>query len=223
MVTCYMCEAPKTSDEHVPPKCLFPEKKDLPSGDDYRKNLIQVPSCDEHNSEKSKEDEYFFMCLAACSPGNKASINHQNNKLLRILEKQPGKWQALIKQATPATVIETDGSIHETCAFHIDETRFFAQLEHIAKGIYFKNYGKKWLTTVDIRILQGLHVNDSNIRNENQKIHHSTYEIFADAKKYGENQEVFSYQIKEGRTAVLILITFYEYVKILISYSDSAM
>ena len=47
MNTCYMCEKESTSSEHVPPKCLFPEKKDLPDGVDLRKSLITVPSCDE--------------------------------------------------------------------------------------------------------------------------------------------------------------------------------
>ena len=27
--TCYMCDEIATSKEHVPPKCIFPEKKDI--------------------------------------------------------------------------------------------------------------------------------------------------------------------------------------------------
>ena len=42
--TCYMCERAPSSTEHVPPKCLFPEKKDIGS-DLFRKNLITVLSC----------------------------------------------------------------------------------------------------------------------------------------------------------------------------------
>ena len=58
--TCYMCTSAATSVEHVPPRCLFPEQKDLPIGVDLRKQLITVPSCDIHNSRKSKDDEYLF-------------------------------------------------------------------------------------------------------------------------------------------------------------------
>ena len=36
--TCYMCDEIATSDEHVPPKCIFPEVKDL--GIDYRKGRV---------------------------------------------------------------------------------------------------------------------------------------------------------------------------------------
>ena len=61
--SCYMCDQPSTSAEHVPPKCLFPEKKDLPEGVDLRKQLITVPACYVHNTRKSKNDEYLLFCL----------------------------------------------------------------------------------------------------------------------------------------------------------------
>lgn len=60
---CYMCEATATSVEHVPPRCLFPEQKDLPSGVNLRKQLITVPSCEAHNTSKSKDDEYLLYAL----------------------------------------------------------------------------------------------------------------------------------------------------------------
>ena len=63
MATCYMCDEESTSSEHVPPKCLFPEQKDLPEGVDLRKSLITVPSCDLHNSKKSNDDEYYSIVL----------------------------------------------------------------------------------------------------------------------------------------------------------------
>lgn len=60
---CYMCVSPATSREHVPPLCLFPESKDV-GGKDYRRNLITVPSCDEHNSKKESDDEFLMVSLA---------------------------------------------------------------------------------------------------------------------------------------------------------------
>lgn len=53
--TCYYCGEPKTSYEHVPPQSFFPKNK--------RVNLIQVPSCDDHNGNKSKDDEYVRLVL----------------------------------------------------------------------------------------------------------------------------------------------------------------
>jgi len=57
--TCYMCDQSSTSREHVPPRCLFPESKDVRG--DFRQNLLTVPSCDEHNSGKSADDEFLMV------------------------------------------------------------------------------------------------------------------------------------------------------------------
>ncbi len=52
---CYWCGEPATSKEHVPPKCLFPEDKDIKPilNETFREHLITVPSCDKHNLSKS--------------------------------------------------------------------------------------------------------------------------------------------------------------------------
>ena len=70
--TCYMCEQANTTPEHVPPKCIFPEVKDL--GIDYRKSLITVPSCDAHNLRKSKDDEYLMFVLTCSITNNEAEV-----------------------------------------------------------------------------------------------------------------------------------------------------
>ena len=62
---CYMCDSYAVTVEHVPPACLFPEKKD--SKDiDFRKNLITVPSCEIHNSKKSDDDEFLMFSPLPC-------------------------------------------------------------------------------------------------------------------------------------------------------------
>src|ERR1700738_767191 len=52
---CAYCGEPKVSDDHVPPKNLFPAN---------RKNLITVPACDEHNGKRSDLDEEFRNYIA---------------------------------------------------------------------------------------------------------------------------------------------------------------
>jgi hypothetical protein len=44
---CYWCGKKATLMEHVPPKCLFPEEKDVMDilNKSFRNNLITVPSC----------------------------------------------------------------------------------------------------------------------------------------------------------------------------------
>ena len=58
-----MCDSSARSREHVPPRNLFPEAHES-GGVDYRINLITVPSCDAHNSAKSKDDEFLMLVSA---------------------------------------------------------------------------------------------------------------------------------------------------------------
>lgn len=59
--TCYMCDELATTVEHIPPKCIFPETKDLEDKTlNLRKKLLTVPSCTLHNNAKSGDDEYLL-------------------------------------------------------------------------------------------------------------------------------------------------------------------
>jgi hypothetical protein len=77
MGECYMCSRPGTTVEHAPPKCFFPESKDLP-GTDLRKNLITVPACDLHNTAKVKDDEYLLALITAHHGNNATAYSHPN-------------------------------------------------------------------------------------------------------------------------------------------------
>ncbi len=83
---CYKCGKPATSREHVPPKCFFPEKKDV-GHDGFRKNLITVPSCDEHNYQKSDDDEFLLASVAAVLNNNSVGFNHNQSKVKRAMQK----------------------------------------------------------------------------------------------------------------------------------------
>jgi hypothetical protein len=54
MDSCYFCGVAATSREHVPPKSLF----------DAGAASITVPSCAEHNSNRSKHDEYLRLVIS---------------------------------------------------------------------------------------------------------------------------------------------------------------
>ena len=58
-----MCHDEACSVEHVPPRALFPEQKDI-GNPDFRRNLITVPSCAKHNMGKSGDDEFLMVSLS---------------------------------------------------------------------------------------------------------------------------------------------------------------
>ena len=92
MTTCYACNRPKTSDEHVPPRLLFPASKDTDGDRDLRRNLITVPSCDVHNSQKSKDDEYLLWVLSSNADANDVGFQQSMTKLTRsYLRRKTGR------------------------------------------------------------------------------------------------------------------------------------
>ncbi len=215
MEVCYMCNSAKTSMEHVPPKCLFPTQSDS-DGKDYRVNLISVPSCDLHNSSKSKEDEYFLICLSMNMFGGKASHTHQTTKLLRILEKKPH----LLKSMFPA--FRTGESIEKAVPiFDIDGLRFVRQLQHIGYGIYFHKYGKHWESDLIVVPISGILSVDPSLNAKYRSTAEKVLPIFSRIEKTGENKEVFSYQFTEGESGPLVMLTFYENIQILLCPSES--
>src|ERR1044071_8771158 len=56
MSSCYMCDAPATTREHVPPSCFFPAG--------YRTDLWTVPACRSHNQDNSPDVEYTRSIIA---------------------------------------------------------------------------------------------------------------------------------------------------------------
>jgi hypothetical protein len=87
---CYMCERPATSREHVPPRCLFPESKDM-DGESYRQNLITVPSCDQHNMAKSRDDEFLMVSLAGIIGNNSIGYRHKFGKVNKAVRRSANR------------------------------------------------------------------------------------------------------------------------------------
>ena len=76
-----MCSEPATSREHVPPSCFFPEKNE------FRKNLITVPSCDKHNLVKSGDDEYLFAVISSHLESNQIARD-QFKKTIKAINRR---------------------------------------------------------------------------------------------------------------------------------------
>ena len=144
--TCYMCSNQKSSREHAPPKCLFPELKDLEKGQELRKNLISVPSCDRHNSRKSEDDEYLLAVLTLNLPANETAVDHFSTKVIRSYQRKPALVNQLISTSTSiVSIYNRTQEPHETLAISIDNVRLTRVLEGIVRAIFFHHFSQKWL------------------------------------------------------------------------------
>ncbi len=212
MPQCYMCENEVTTDEHVPPKCLFPEPKDLQDGKDYKINLITVPSCDDHNLKKSGDDEYLLFILASNVNSNSIAQKQYTTKIRRAMKNRPTKF-SIFRNPQP---IQYRGV--ETAVFQIDKERINRQFDLIARGLYFKLFQEKCHHNIMITSPFTISVGDgkSKERNEASRKAVSSAKLFLEKKaKLGENPDVFYYQIKKKTDGGFIMrMVFYGGVEV---------
>lgn len=205
--TCYMCEKEATSKEHVPPKSIFPKEKDL------RKNLITVPSCDEHNSSKSLDDEYLAFILSSSHQGNKYNQKHFETKVIRAVKRRPHVYESFLKNHK---TIYTGGQSSEY--IQSDLNRFNSSVFHMACGLFYHHYKNKWLG--GFKVLNNLFVDMSsqNAPEINQIIQDANKQISNDFKSktsLGENKEIFKYNmISDNRNSYAVHMVFYENIKV---------
>ena len=209
VATCYMCTAAANSREHVPPKCLFPEPKDIGENIDLRKNLITVPSCVLHNSAKSKDDEYLLLGITLNILNNGTALSHFQTKIMRALTRNPKLFGYFAKSQQEVVAVDKDGTAINTLMVKVDNRRFLGSLEHVARGLYYHAYQSRFDGKCSILpdfMLYAGSEEDVRINDRNSTALHIIKPTFDSVECNGENQSVFSYVFLEpddqGRIAL---------------------
>jgi predicted RNA-binding protein len=211
--TCYMCSAPSTGMEHAPPQCFFPEQKDLPPGVDLRKNLIKVPSCDKHNMQKSKEDEYLLFVVISHYENNKAAARQFITKILRAIARRPS-----LKAFYTATMRDIVWNGIPTQEYKPDWTRFTNGMKCIARALYFKHHKRQWSGPILIESPGFMmHEGAREILDARKGLAYGCDVLFEAEPRYGDNPEVFFYQVNEDlvRNCVIMRMTFFEGLQVI--------
>lgn len=227
MITCYMCDEKSTSSEHVPPKCLFPEEKDLPTGVDLRKSLITVPSCDLHNSKKSSDDEYLLYCLVMSIPSNEIGKNHFLTKIMRAIERNPSLIKKYLQKHQNVAVenMET-GEWSQSIGCQIDDDRFEKSLEQLSRALYFHHFGFKAEGEIGIypNFLLSMDEGYKETNKTIAKMDSMSEGLFSKEVAHGENPEVFKYcavDLGEGEQKILRLY-FYQGNRVTVIFKNNA-
>lgn len=206
--TCYMCGAPATTREHAPAKMFFPETKDLP-GTDYRQHLITVPSCAQHNTATSKDDEYAVAVVAAHFGNQRLGSSHFATKVLRALLRSPG-YQAAVLQNS----IVTEIGGRRTRALRVDDQRFEYVMEKTAKALFFHLTGRKWFGSPIVLCPAFFHANLGSKklerRPEFQELEMFASALFGESETHGANPGVFFFQLAESLSGIIARLTFYQ-------------
>lgn len=195
---CYMCDQPGTTIEHVPPRALFPERKDT-GGKCYRVDLITVPSCPQHNMGKSDDDEFLMVSLAGVVGNNSIGYAHHLTKVDRAMRRSAFR---LLQKAMPGKRrygrIPLDGNkFFNVILGTPDVARLRGCFERIVRGLYLHHF--KQPLNGEVRPLLGyLFHSDRSMR--------SFYQLVADRAsidlegkpRHGKNQGIFYYQVTDS-------------------------
>lgn len=190
-----MCDQPGTSREHVPPRCLFPEWKDI--GGNYRKNLITVPSCEDHNTAKSSDDEFLMVSLAGIVGNNSIGYRHKFSKVNRAIYKSSF---ALLKQAMKDQrwdILEfSPNKFLDVVWGTPDHERLNRCFDRIARGLYLHRFGRQFRGTT--KVMLGYLQSDAPNPAEFQRFVRDKLALELQGKsRLGDNPEVFSFQFTE--------------------------
>ncbi len=221
--TCYLCDKIATSVEHVPPKCIFPEQKDLPSGGDLRNQLYTVPSCDEHNLKKSDDDEYFLYAIGICNQLNQIGRTQYKTKIRRAIKRNPSLLKRLSNSAVPVTVTDPHTlNQEESFAITLEAERFNNIIGQLSRAIYYHHYQDKWIGNVKYQA-EFLSQTENPSDGTNKRAREVSEEadiMFANSVYYGENPEVFKYQVVENQGSKRFRLHFFEGCKVLLIFNS---
>lgn len=204
-----MCESEATSNEHAPPKCLFPERKDTTDGKDYRINLITVPSCEKHNSSKSHHDEYLLYALSGSYTSSNIGLDQFLTKVGRAFKRSPSKASTFVKRSEPVLLKRAEEDEWEEGAQVIVEgEKLDIVLDNCARALYFHETGRKFNGTTNVITAFTMYLNEEFQANVNADIAAATAQ-FEKHEKKGENPNVFWYKFEEGEKSAIFLMRFF--------------
>jgi hypothetical protein len=220
---CYWCGAIATSKEHIPPKCLFPEGKDIRKirDVDFRKDLITVPACDEHNNHKSGDDEILLACLSSVFGANDIAYIHMCTKLNRAYSRNQKLVESSFK-ILKEDFVEIEGHKFPIVIANVDNKRMLKALEGIARGLYLHEFKERFVgkCTVIPTFVQ-YEDQDDRYRFFGQLAKVMIQQEQINWKIRGANPQIFTYQFGPIDEYGLrpMLMTFYTTLEVLVAYA----
>ena len=192
---CYYCGRPATSREHVPPQCIFPEQKDS-FGKDYRKNLITVPSCDEHNLKKCKDDEFLMANVTPTVGNNGAGYIQTKTKLRRAFDRTNLRLlNTTISNAKEALWVSPSGKKFPILVGEPDMPRLIRALDYVVRGIYFHLVGVRFIGQCHIIPDWIKFPKDPNLETSKKMFRRQIVTEKQNWLRFGDNPEIFKFYI----------------------------
>lgn len=192
-----MCAARATSREHAPPRNLFPEAADM-GGKDYRINLITVPSCNEHNSEKSHDDEFLMVSLAGIIGNNSIGYLHRFGKVERAIKISANRLleEVLLERSEIHKIEVSENKFIEVIWGTADVERLKRCFRNIAYALHHKHFRKNFVGRIEV-LVGYLVYKEYNDREWTRFIADRAEIDLKGKKRLGSNPDVFYFQVTD--------------------------
>lgn len=177
-------------------RCLFPQRKDV-GHDRFRKNLIRVPSCYKHNSEKSDDDEFLLLVLPGLIGNNKVGYQLWESKVNRALRRKHDGffYSQIISNPNHVITKRTDGRLQPVAFGNPKFHRLQKCFQHMARGLYFHEFGKSF--DGEVHAMFGfMNYYDKNLTSRMQAGKDCFGKINGTRGVKGANPEVFIYEFE---------------------------
>lgn len=140
-----------TSD-HIPPKCLFRERKGL--------HLITVPACNKCNQSYKKDDEYFRIYVSADISRNEQGKKLWHEKVIGSTFIRSFKLRKTIASNISEDIKKFNGEVFKRKILNMDASRINNVLIRIVKGLYWHHYGKSLPSNTLFEVYQNPPINN---------------------------------------------------------------
>lgn len=218
---CYACERPAVSEEHAPSRGFYPRRQEVygpPKGKDYRKGLITVPSCEEHNTLKAQDDNFVqaAIILFAAAYGNRLGEANPHpfvEKAVKRIQSGTRLRESIIDNAKPV-----DTPFGPMMAIKPEAGTIRRIIELTARALYYHEYkhARRWPGECRIEsphfLLDNLSPAPqargvSDVLSAFNELYRRGIEKFA---LKGPHRDVFAYQLLEHEDQSIIMrLTFY--------------
>lgn len=202
---CYYCLDPKKGVEHVPPKCFFPQE----GKKNYRNNLITVPSCDVHNSNKSTDDQYMFLLLTVISTFDDDPIarNWLVDKGVATIVRRSHILTALTDDLRIIDGKLVYRHASKEVVLKPDYLRVGGFLSAMARAIYFKEKSDSWSGGVFVVPLFLVKI----MLNDTVSFNKLLFDLSRYSPSKGQNKDIFNYTFSsgDGFEGILLHMFFY--------------
>ncbi|WP_146200395.1 hypothetical protein [Paenibacillus agaridevorans] len=181
----------------------------------FRNNLITVPSCDEHNMNKSNLDEYLMANLSGKVGNNFVAYVHTATKVSRSRFRNPK-----IIKIEKETSFKLKNKEFPVLWITVDTNKLRHSFEAITRALYFYEYKEVFKGSCFVVSTIFNHEDDPKGTEFNKR---SSDLLVLEQKHWntklqGSNPDIFTYQFSEidGFKCQTLAMTFYEGTKVFV-------